>query len=282
MPDVSHPAPCAFGPRISPIDSTAQLPKVYCAAPGIVGRRVKWKRKWKRTSCPAGAGRALRNISAATFRGRPPGNDAGSDRLGGGGCCPSVPAPLPLGGQRWTKVDRRTLAGRSRGSTVGTDARLLGPPDSCRPCLVWERAEKEEPTELILAGWPHGSRLMVRCARLYTCASDQCLPDWGSHPSFLLWRLEELLYRLGSFFATDQKHPKKKRPHFWWPWDASIGKLSCAQAGYPCPLLLSAVSARTVLYSTALRCTGQYWCSAGVICVHSSDADRLAHLDVSA
>lgn len=129
MPDVSHPAPCDFVPRISPIDSTTTA-QLYFAAPGIVGRRVKWKRKWKRTSCPAGAGRALRNISAATFRGRPPGNDAGSDRLGvlPLGACPSAP--------RWTKVDKGGQA-LSCGPQPGLSSRdgraPSGAPDSCRP-----------------------------------------------------------------------------------------------------------------------------------------------------
>lgn len=50
------------------------------------------------------------------------------------------------------------------------------------------------------------------------------------------------------------------RPHFWWPWDASIGPPSCAQRGHPC-LLPSAVAAHGRTRSTGrpvetAPCTG--------------------------
>lgn len=71
-------APCTLRlvPRMSPIDSNCARREQWAEG--------EWKVKWNRTSCPAGAGRALRNISAATSRGRPPGNDAGrqAGRLG--------------------------------------------------------------------------------------------------------------------------------------------------------------------------------------------------------
>lgn len=94
-----HPAPSSL--RVS------QLTRLRCA--GNSGQREKWKCRWNRTSCPAGAGRALRNISAATSRGRPPGNDAGS------GPPPKKNAP------RWARWTRWTGAGRavSQGSQLG-------------------------------------------------------------------------------------------------------------------------------------------------------------------
>lgn len=68
-------------PRLAPC--TLRLASFECpqltrtARGGNSGQEGKWKCRWKRTSCPAGAGRALRNISAATSRGRPLGSDAG-------------------------------------------------------------------------------------------------------------------------------------------------------------------------------------------------------------
>lgn len=100
-------APCTLRPAPSSL-RISQLTRPACA--GNSGQRGKWKCRWNRTSCPAGAGRALRNISAATSRGRPPGNDAGSG--------PRQNAP------RWTKVDKvdRRWAGRSPGRAGGTRA----------------------------------------------------------------------------------------------------------------------------------------------------------------
>lgn len=140
--------PCTLHPAPSSLRDS-QLTRPACA--GNSGQRGKRKCRWNRTSCPAGAGRALRNISAATSRGRPPGNDAGSG--------PRQSAP------RWTKVDKvdRRWAGRSPG-LFWRNARFSG----VSTTVPRQRgAEKEEPTELILARWPHGSWSDVQT--IYVC-----------------------------------------------------------------------------------------------------------------
>lgn len=72
---------------------------------------------------------------------------------------------MPLGGQGGQ--GKLSWAGRSQGhSLCGGTRALLGPWDSRR--LVWGgEAQKEEPTELILARWPHGPWSDVQT--IYVC-----------------------------------------------------------------------------------------------------------------
>lgn len=166
-------------------------------------------------------GRALRNISAATSRGRLLGNDAG---IG--------PPKMPLGGQGGHRADRQ-LVGRSQElSPLGRTRASLGPwaLDGASVGLSGRgrkrRADRVDTSTL-------APRFMVRCADYIPVLAINVpsIPDWGSHPSLL--EAGETVVPPRRFLLQQTRNIA--RPHFWWPWDASIGPLSCAQHSQSMP-----------------------------------------------
>lgn len=145
-----------------------------------------------------------------------------------------APPRMPLGGSvgKVDKVDRR-WAGRSQGALGG---RAPSGVSTQEPSWTGTGgAEKEEPTELILSTL--APRFMVRCA------------DYIRVLAINVFQIGAVIHRCwgqGGLVVPPrrlllQQTRNTRRPHFWWPWDASIGPLSCAQASHPCLIVICRV-----------------------------------------